>query len=123
MKLLGDESENDVMLKELKVRTDATELHRLERDSAIETSNGAPVSSLFPNYVAKFAFSPHWKHVILVGFPRELVLFDLQYESVLFAAGLPRGCGKFLEVLPDVNMEVFYCAHLDGKLTTWRRKE
>ncbi|XP_047942108.1 WD repeat-containing protein 11 [Salvia hispanica] len=123
VKLLGDESENDVMLKELKVRTDATELHRLERDSAIETSNGAPVSSLFPNYVAKFAFSPHWKHVILVGFPRELVLFDLQYESVLFAAGLPRGCGKFLEVLPDVNMEVFYCAHLDGKLTTWRRKE
>ncbi|KAG6413806.1 hypothetical protein SASPL_126521 [Salvia splendens] len=123
VKLLGDESENDVMLKELKVRTDATELHRLERDSAVESSNGAPVSSLFPNYVVKFAFSPHWKHVILVGFPRELVLFDLQYESVLFAAGLPRGCGKFLEVLPDVNMEVFYCAHLDGKLTTWRRKE
>ncbi|XP_057768049.1 uncharacterized protein LOC130988263 [Salvia miltiorrhiza] len=123
VKLLGDESEKDVMLKELQVRTDATELHRLERDSANGSSNGAPVSSLFPNYVAKFTFSPHWKNVILVAFPRELVSFDLQYESVLFTAGLPRGCGKFLEVLPDVNMEVFYCAHLDGKLTTWRRKE
>lgn len=123
MKLLGDETDNDVVLKELQIQTDSTELQRLERDSANGTNNGAPASSLFPNYVAKFSFSPHWKHVVLVGFPRELVSFDLQYESVLFTAGLPRGCGKFLEVLPDVNMEVFYCAHLDGKLTTWRRKE
>ncbi|KAH6761586.1 Transducin family protein / WD-40 repeat family protein [Perilla frutescens var. hirtella] len=125
VKLLGDEAENDVVLKELQIRTDTTELQRLERDSNSTngSNNGAPASSLFPNYMAKFAFSPHWKHVILVGFPRELVWFDLQYESVLFTAGLPRGCGKFLEVLPDVNMEVFYCAHLDGKLTTWRRKE
>lgn len=120
---MGDEAENDVVLKELQIRTDTTELQRLERDSPAGNNNGAPVSSLFPNYMAKFAFSPHWKHVILVAFPRELVSFDLQYDSVLFTAGLPRGCGKFLEVLPDVNMEVFYCAHLDGKLTTWRRKE
>ncbi|KAG8367427.1 hypothetical protein BUALT_Bualt16G0070700 [Buddleja alternifolia] len=125
VKLLGDDSENDVVLKELQVPTDASELQRLERDSSNGGSNnvGAPASALFPNYVVKFAFSPHWKHVILVGFPREVVLFDLQYESVLLAAGFPRGCGKFLEVLPDANMEVFYCAHLDGKLSTWRRKE
>ncbi|KAL2228867.1 UNVERIFIED_CONTAM: WD repeat-containing protein 11 [Sesamum indicum] len=123
VRLLGDDSENDVALKELQIRTDASELQRLERDSSSGSNSGAPASVIFPNYVAKFAFSPHWKHVILVGFPRELLLFDLQYESVLFAAGLPRGCSKILEVLPDVNMEVFYCAHLDGKLSTWRRKE
>lgn len=123
VKLLGDDSENDVVLKELQIRADTSELQRLERDSSNGNNNGAPASAVFPNYVVKFAFSPHWKHVILVGFPRELVLFDLQYESVLFAAGFPRGCGKFMEVLPDVNMEVFYCAHLDGKLSTWRRKE
>ncbi|KAL7093492.1 hypothetical protein ACP275_11G043500 [Erythranthe tilingii] len=133
VKLLGDDSENDVVLKELQIRSDTSELQRLERDSSSSSSssssggggvnNGAPASALFPNYVVKFAFSPHWKHVVLVGFPREMVLFDLQYESVLFATGFPRGCGKFLEVLPDVNMEVFYCVHLDGKLSTWRRKE
>ncbi|PIN14692.1 hypothetical protein CDL12_12678 [Handroanthus impetiginosus] len=122
-KLLGDDSDKDVVLKELQVRTDASELQRLERDSSSGNNNGAPASVVFPNYVVKFAFSPHWKHVILVGFPRELVLFDLQYELVVFAAGLPRGCGKFLEVLPDMTMEVFYCVHLDGKLSTWRRKE
>ncbi|GFQ04266.1 WD repeat-containing protein 11 [Phtheirospermum japonicum] len=123
VKLLGDDSENDVVLRELQIRTDTSELQRLERDSSGGSNNGAPASSVFPNYVVKFAFSPHWKHVILLGFPRELVLFDLQYESVLFAGGFPRGCGKFLEVLPDANMEVFYCAHLDGKLSTWQRKE
>ncbi|KAL8497878.1 hypothetical protein ACS0TY_021287 [Phlomoides rotata] len=121
MKLLGDDSENDVVLRDLQIRTDSSELQRLEKDSPI--NNGAPASAVFQNYVVKFAFSPHWKHVILVGFPRELVLFDLQYGSVLFSTTFPRGCGKFLEVLPDVNMEVFYCAHLDGKITTWRRKE
>ncbi|CAI9758945.1 unnamed protein product [Fraxinus pennsylvanica] len=123
VKLLGD-SENDVILQELQIRADTSELQRLERDSSgSSTNNGAPALAVFPNYVVKFTFSPHWKHVIFVGFPRELVVFDLQYQSVLSSAGLPRGCGKFLEVLPDANTEVLYCAHLDGKLSTWRRKE
>ncbi|KZV18872.1 WD repeat-containing protein 11-like [Dorcoceras hygrometricum] len=102
-------------------RTDASELQRLERDSP--SNVGAPASAAFPTYLVKFAFSPHWKHVILVGFSRELVVFDLQYESVLFSTGLPRGCGKVLDVLPDASMEIFYCAHMDGKFTTWRCKE
>ncbi|CAA3029155.1 WD repeat-containing 11 isoform X1 [Olea europaea subsp. europaea] len=123
VKLLGD-SEHDVILQELQIRADTSELQRLERDSSgISSNNGAPALAVFPNYVVKFAFSPHWKHVIFVGFPRELVVFDLQYQSVLSSAGLPRGCGKFLEVLPDANAELLYCAHLDGKLSTWRRKE
>ncbi|CAN4103717.1 unnamed protein product [Withania somnifera] len=85
--------------------------------------NGAPASTTFPRYIAKFAFSPHWRHLIFVVFPRDLVVFDLQYETALFSAGLPRGCGKFIEVLPDSNVEVLYCVHLDGKLSTWRRKD
>ncbi|XP_075490715.1 uncharacterized protein LOC142529161 isoform X3 [Primulina tabacum] len=120
VKLLGD-SETDVVMKELQIRTEASELQRLERDSP--SNGGAPASAAFPNYLVKFAFSPHWKHVLLVGFPRELVVFDLQYESVLFATGLPRGCGKVLDVLPDASMDIFYCVHMDGKLTTWRCKE
>ncbi|KAJ8560517.1 hypothetical protein K7X08_022377 [Anisodus acutangulus] len=121
---LGDDSENDVVLKELQIRTDTTELQKLERDSISSSGgNGAPVSATFPTYISKLAFSPHWRHLIFVAFPRELVLFDLQYETALFSSGLPRGCGKFLEVLPDSNIEVLYCAHLDGKLSTWRRKD
>ncbi|XP_070044118.1 uncharacterized protein [Nicotiana tomentosiformis] len=122
---LGD-TENDVVLKELQIRTDASELLKLERDSSSSATgggNGAPASATFPTYMAKFAFSPHWRHLMFVAFPRELVVFDLQYETALFSAGLPRGCGKFLEVLPDSNIEVLYCAHLDGKLSTWRRKD
>lgn len=118
---LGD-TENDVVLKELQIRTDTTELQKLERDSSTG-GNGAPASATFPTYISKFAFSPHWRHLIFVVFPRELVVFDLQYETALFSSGLPRGCGKFLEVLPDSNIEVLYCAHLDGKLSTWRRKD
>ncbi|KAH0651688.1 hypothetical protein KY284_031600 [Solanum tuberosum] len=118
---LGD-TENDVVLKELQIRTDTTELQKLERDSSTG-GNGAPASATFPTYISKFAFSPHWMHLIFVAFPRELVVFDLQYETALFSSGLPRGCGKFLELLPDSNIEVLYCAHLDGKLSTWRRKD
>ncbi|PPD69792.1 hypothetical protein GOBAR_DD33332 [Gossypium barbadense] len=53
----------------------------------------------------------------------ELVVFDLKYETTLFSAPLPRGCAKFLDVLPDPNQELVYCAHLDGKISIWRRKE
>ncbi|KAJ6296330.1 hypothetical protein OIU78_024221 [Salix suchowensis] len=52
-----------------------------------------------------------------------LWFLDLKYKTVLFSAALPRGCGKFLDVLPDPNNELLYCAHLDGKLSIWRRKE
>lgn len=121
VKALGD-SDNDIALKELHIRTDTTELQRLERDSTAGAT-GAPALATFPKYVVRFAFSPHWKHILFVAFPRELVVFDLLYETALYSTGLPRGCGKFLEVLPDTNIEVLYCAHLDGKFSTWRRKE
>lgn len=50
-------------------------------------------------------------------------MFDLKYETALFSVGLPRGCGKFVDVVPDPNVELLYCIHLDGRLSTWRRKE
>ncbi|CAJ2634723.1 unnamed protein product [Trifolium pratense] len=116
---LGD-TEESVVIKELQIRTDSSELLKLERDSAGAAS--VPASAAFPLYVARFAFSQHWRHILFVTFPRELVVFDLQYERVIFNSALPRGCGKFLDVLPDPNNEWIYCAHVDGKLSTWRRK-
>ncbi|KAF1002874.1 uncharacterized protein LOC141700003 [Apium graveolens] len=125
VKVLSDNSEDDVTTKELQVRTDTSELLRLERDSGNVTSSGAtsPALVVFPTYFAKCAFSPHWRHILFVTFPRELVVFDLRYGTALFTASLPRGVGKFLDVLPDYNMELLHCAHLDGKISTWRRKE
>ncbi|KAL6952178.1 hypothetical protein U1Q18_048691 [Sarracenia purpurea var. burkii] len=123
--VVGD-TEEDVVIKELQIRPDTSELQRLERDatSGAGTSNSAsPALAVFPTYKARFAFSPHWRHILFVTFPRELMVFDLQYETTLFGAGLPRGCGKFLDVLPDPNLELLHCAHLDGKLSTWRRKD
>ncbi|PQP98599.1 WD repeat-containing protein 11 [Prunus yedoensis var. nudiflora] len=118
------ETEDDVVIKELQIRTDCSELLKLERDLAGGVAgNSSSASAAFPLYAARLAFSPQWRHILFVTFPRELVVFDLQYETPLFSATLPRGCGKFLDVLPDPNHEYLYCAHLDGKLSTWRRKE
>ncbi|KAJ8753225.1 hypothetical protein K2173_017829 [Erythroxylum novogranatense] len=115
--VLGD-TENDISLKEFQIRTDFSELAKLEKDTA-----PAPASTLFPTYSVKFAFSPQWRHILFVTFPRELIVFDLKYETALFSASLPRGCGKFLDVLPDPNNELLHCAHLDGRLSIWQRKE
>ncbi|KAF7838752.1 WD repeat-containing protein 11-like isoform X1 [Senna tora] len=119
IKVLG-ESENNFVLKEIQVRTDCSELQKLERDAG--DGSTSPASAAFPLYVVRFAFSPQWRHILFITFPKELIVFDLHYETTLFATTLPRGCGKFLEVLPDPDSEWLYCAHLDGKLSTWRRK-
>nr|XP_043627885.1 WD repeat-containing protein 11-like isoform X2 [Erigeron canadensis] len=122
VKVHGDSSESDVVLRELQIPTDSSELSKLERDGAV-SSGDTPAAALYPNYVAKVAFSPHWKNILYVTFPRELVVFDLQYGKVLWRGGLPRGCGKFMDVLPDPSLEAVYCAHFDGRLSAWRRKE
>ncbi|KAK4853158.1 hypothetical protein QYF36_004671 [Acer negundo] len=116
------EKEDEIVIKELQIRTDCTELLKLEKDLGAGSSS-SPASALFTLYMVKFAFSPQWKHIIFVTFPRELVVFDLKYETTLFAASLPRGCAKFLDVLPDPDNELLYCAHIDGRLSIWRRKE
>ncbi|XP_010496533.1 PREDICTED: WD repeat-containing protein 11-like [Camelina sativa] len=120
VKVLGD-TENDVVIHEMQIKTDFSELLRLERDG--NSSSSSPASAAFPLYFARFAFSPHWKNILFVTFPRELLVFDLQYETPLSTTPLPRGCAKFLDVLPDPNNELLYCAHVDGRLSIWRQKE
>lgn len=125
IKVLGD-TEDDVVIQEMQIKTDFSELLRLEREAASNgnsSSSSSPASAAFPLYLARFAFSPHWKNILFVTFPRELLVFDLQYETALSATPLPRGCAKFMDVLPDPNKELLYCAHVDGRLSIWRRKE
>ncbi|KAL8206256.1 hypothetical protein R6Q57_009807 [Mikania cordata] len=128
VKVLGNVSESDIVLEELKIVTDASELVKLEREGGVAgghagTVNNSPAFALFPTYAVKLAFSPHWRHILYVTFPRELVVFDLQYETALWRAKLPRRCGKFLDVLPDPSVVLVYCVHLDGRFTVWRPKE
>ncbi|KAL8129594.1 hypothetical protein V2J09_018749 [Rumex salicifolius] len=120
VKVSGDRKE-DVVLQELMIRTDSSELTKLEKDVG-GTSTTTPASAVFPTYMAKCAFSKLWRHILFVTFPRELVVYDLQYETALFRVALPRG-GKFTDVLPDPNGELLYCVHLDGRVSTWKRKE
>ncbi|TYH08036.1 hypothetical protein ES288_A08G283000v1 [Gossypium darwinii] len=126
IKVLG-ESEEDIALKKFLIRTNRKEILKLEKDAAAAATGGSststPASAVFPLYGVRLAFSPHWEHVIYVTFPRELVVFDMKYETTLFSAPLPRGCSKFLDVLPDPNQELVYCAHIDGKLSIWQMKE
>ncbi|PKI79594.1 hypothetical protein CRG98_000069 [Punica granatum] len=124
IRALGD-SEDEISITETQIRTDSAELTRLERDSSNSStsSSSSPASAVFPTYMVRLAFSTQWKHIMFVTFPRELVVFDLQYETALYSAALPRGCGKFLDVLPDPNHDLLYCAHLDGRLSIWKRKE
>ncbi|KAF9616517.1 hypothetical protein IFM89_029978 [Coptis chinensis] len=117
-KLLG-ENEDDVVIKERQIPiNDSNELQRLET-----VNFSAPALGAFPNYLVKLCFSSQWKHILFLSFPKELVVFDLQYETSLSSFGLPRGCGKFIDVVPDPDNELIYCAHADGKLSIWRRKE
>ncbi|GLT26225.1 hypothetical protein SLA2020_013070 [Shorea laevis] len=122
IKVMG-ETEDDIVIKHHQIRVDCNEFLKLERDAAAGGTSSSPASAVFPLYNVRFAFSPLWRHIIYVTFPRELVVFDLQYETTLFTTPLPRGCTKFLDVLPDPNQDLLYCAHLDGRLSIWRRKE
>lgn len=119
VKVLG-ENEGEVMVREMQIRNDCSELLKLEKDS---NGGSGPASAVYPNYAVRLAFSPRWKHLVYVTFPRELVMYDLQYETTLCAAALPRGCGKFIEVLSDPNKDFLYCVHSDGRLSIWKRKE
>ncbi|WCJ30032.1 Transducin family protein / WD-40 repeat family protein [Euphorbia peplus] len=122
VKVLG-ETEDEVVVKEIHIPTDCSEFVRLEKDAVVGSAPPAPASAAYPLYNVRLAFAQQWRHIIYVTFPRELVVFDLQYSTPLFNTALPRGCGKFLDVFPDPNNELLYCAHLDGKLSIWRRKE
>ncbi|XP_048608744.1 WD repeat-containing protein 11 isoform X2 [Brassica napus] len=123
VKLFGI-TENDVTSKEFHIQTDSTDLQKLEREALVSSSSSSHSSTaVFPFYSAKFSFSPHWKHIIFLTFPRELVVFDLQYDATLYVVALPREYAKFVDVLPDPNQEFLYCLHFDCRLSIWRRQE
>lgn len=102
---------------------DSGELQRLEKEAAAAGNPNSPALAVFPMYFVRCTFSPRWKNLLFVTFPKELVVFDLQYGTSLSSMALPRGCAKLMDVVADPDLELVYCAHVDGKLSAWKRKE
>ncbi|KAK8942103.1 hypothetical protein KSP40_PGU000750 [Platanthera guangdongensis] len=119
---LGEDSA-DVSLQEhhLPGVWDSVELPKNERHST--SGSTAPAVAVFPQFYARLSFSPRWRHIVMVTFPKELIVFDLQYGTSLSSASLPRGCSKFMDLLPDPDIDLLYCIHIDGRLSIWKRKE
>ena len=116
--------DSDISLQEHRVTCsagDVTELQRLEKEMAAPAP--APALAAFPLFAARLCFSPLWRQILFVTFPRELIVFDLSYSTALSVTPLPRGFGKFSDVMADPDLDLLYCTHTDGKLSTWRRKE
>jgi hypothetical protein len=116
--------DSDISLKEHRIvcgAGDVAELQRLEKEMAAPAP--APALAAFPLFSARLCFSPQWRHILYATYPRELVVFDLNYSTALSVASLPRGFGKFSDVMADPDLDLLYCTHADGKLSIWKRKE
>jgi hypothetical protein len=116
--------DSDISLKEHRIvcgAGDVAELQRLEKEMAAPAP--APALAAFPLFSARLCFSPQWRHILYATYPRELVVFDLNYSTALSVASLPRGFGKFSDVMADPDLDLLYCTHVDGKLSIWKRKE
>ncbi|CAA6672652.1 unnamed protein product [Spirodela intermedia] len=99
----GSGEEVDVAIKEYQVPVDLAEVQRMEREasSSVASSSSAPASAIFPLALAKFCFSPRWRNILLVTFPREMIIMD---------------------IMADPDEDLIYCVHRDGKLSLWNRK-
>jgi WD repeat-containing protein 11 len=116
--------DSDISLQEFRVTCgagDAAELQKLEKELAAPAP--APALAAFPLFATRLCFSPLWRLILYVTFPRELIVFDLSYSTALSVTPLPRGLAKFSDIMADPDLDLLYCTHLDGKLSIWRRKE
>uniref|UniRef100_A0A0E0JVA1 Uncharacterized protein n=1 Tax=Oryza punctata TaxID=4537 RepID=A0A0E0JVA1_ORYPU len=116
--------DSDISLQEHRVTygaSDIAELQRLEKEIAAPPPS--PALAAFPAFTPKLCFSPLWRNILYATFPRELIVFDLNYSTALSVTPLPRGFGKFSDVMADPDLDVLYCMHIDGKLSIWKRKE
>jgi hypothetical protein len=87
------------------------------------TSAGAPALAASPGVIVGCLYSTTRRGLLYVMMPREIVVFDLAFGMVLSSTALPRGCAKLLDFLAVVDGDILYCAHQDGKLSAWNRKE
>ncbi|KAL2631416.1 hypothetical protein R1flu_016102 [Riccia fluitans] len=91
--------------------------------SSASTSAGAPALAAYPGAVAKAMFSPRTRSLLYLVYSREIIVFDLNFGMTLGTTPMPRGVGKLQDVLAVADHDILYCAHQDGKLSVWVKKE
>ncbi|XP_024526780.1 WD repeat-containing protein 11 [Selaginella moellendorffii] len=93
---------------------------------ASNSTTAAALPSMVMGTSARCHFSSSFgasRGILYVVLPREIVVFDLHLGMTLSSMPLPRGCAKFLDLVADVGGELLFFAHVDGKLSSWKRKE
>ncbi|XP_024388450.1 uncharacterized protein [Physcomitrium patens] len=91
--------------------------------SSGSSSSGTPALAFAPGVIVRCLYSRTRRGLLYVMMPREIVVFDLAFGMPLATTSLPRGCSKLLDLLACADGDVLYCAHQDGKVSAWRRKE
>ncbi|CAM6125774.1 unnamed protein product [Calypogeia fissa] len=97
--------------------------HKDSGFSAGSSSVGAPAMAANPGVIARAMFSPRTRGLLYLIYTREIVVFDSNFGMALASTPLPRGIGKLLDVVAVADGDILYCAHQDGKLSAWTKRE
>ncbi|XP_045190429.2 WD repeat-containing protein 11-like [Mercenaria mercenaria] len=68
-------------------------------------------------------FNPAHKHIVLLVFPREIHMIDLEVDLTIGTIRLDRASPNFVKVLPCRNADVLYCLHENGSVSVRVRKQ
>ncbi|KAJ7557212.1 hypothetical protein O6H91_05G117000 [Diphasiastrum complanatum] len=127
---VGGAAESDVLMKQYRVGTqEDRNINGSSMGGSDLTPNsgsasvGAPALASSPGVFARSLFSIKTRGLLFVMLSREIIVFDLQFGTALSSVNLPRGCGKLLELVAIDNGNILFCAHVDGKLSAWKRKD
>lgn len=96
------------------------------KDSSLSSgssSAGAPALAAIPGVIVRAMFSPRSRGLLYLIYTREIVVFDSNFGTALASTPLPRGVGNLLDILAVADGDILYCAHQDGKLSAWTKKE
>lgn len=126
--LVGGVSESDILTKKYVLpgqdeKGTVVEKTKDGAPSSGSTSSGAPALASAPGVIVRCLYSRTRRGLVYVMTPREIVVVDLAFGMPLASTSLPRSCSKLLDLLACTDGDILYCAHQDGKVTAWRRKE
>lgn len=128
--LIGSLSESEILVKQYSIPVADEKSSSVVGDKTKDgltvsgsTSAGAPALASAPGTIVRCLYSTRNRGLLYVMVPREIVVFDLAFGMPLGSTALTRGSSKFLELLAVVDGDILYCAHQDGKVSAWQRRE
>lgn len=126
--LVGGVPESEILTKQYIIsgQDEKGSMVEKSKDGSVtsgSSSSGAPALASSPGIIVRCMYSRTRRGLVYVMMPREIVIFDLAFGMPLATTSLPPGCSKLLDLLTCIDGDVLYCAHQDGKVSAWRRKE